>query len=94
MRTRIQKWGNSLAIRIPKSFAAEVGLADDSVVDVRVINGQVVVIPLTPAPYTLDALLAGVTDANLHHEIPADPAVGNEAIPQKMFMRGARTPSR
>ena len=78
MRTRIQKWGNSLAVRIPKSFAAEVGLVDNSVVDVRVVDGQVVVIPLASAAYTLDALLAGMTDTNLHHEIPTDPAVGDE----------------
>lgn len=29
MKTCVQKWGNSLALRIPKSFAAEVGLAGD-----------------------------------------------------------------
>lgn len=78
MRTRIQKWGNSLAVRIPKSFAAEVGLVDDSMVDIRVVNGQVVIVPVMPVPYTLDALLADVTDDNLHHEVPTEPAVGDE----------------
>ncbi|MEI8165232.1 MAG: AbrB/MazE/SpoVT family DNA-binding domain-containing protein [Chloroflexales bacterium] len=78
MRTRIQKWGNSLAVRIPKSVAAEVGLADDSVVDLRVVNGQVVVVPCAPTAYTLDALLAEITDTNLQHELPTDPAVGAE----------------
>jgi antitoxin MazE len=78
MRTRIQKWGNSLAVRIPKSFAAEVGLVDDSVVDVRVVDGQVVVVLVSPVPYTLDALLADVTDDNLHHEVPTEPAMGDE----------------
>ena len=34
MKTRIQKWGNSLALRIPKSFAHEVGLEQDSQVEV------------------------------------------------------------
>jgi antitoxin MazE len=78
MRTRIQKWGNSLAVRIPKSFAAEVGLVDDSMVDVRVADGQVVIVPVMPVPYTLDALLADVTDDNRHHEVPAEPAMGDE----------------
>jgi antitoxin MazE len=78
MRTRVQKWGNSLALRIPKSFAADVGLAADTVVDVTVIDGQLVVSPVPPIRYTLDALLAGVTDANLHHEVPAEPAIGDE----------------
>jgi len=78
MRTRIQKWGNSLAVRIPKSFAAEVGLVGDSMVDVRVVDGQVVVVPVMPVPYTLEALLANVTDTNVHHEVPAEPAMGDE----------------
>jgi antitoxin MazE len=78
MRTRIQKWGNSLAVRIPKSFAADIGLADDTVVDVTVVDGQLVVVPVLPVRYTLDALLAGVTDDNRHHEISAEPAVGDE----------------
>jgi antitoxin MazE len=33
MRARIRKWGNSLALRIPKSFAAEASLKEESVVD-------------------------------------------------------------
>ncbi len=33
MKTRIQKWGNSLALRIPKSFAVETGLDQDVLVD-------------------------------------------------------------
>ena len=78
MRTRIQKWGNSLAVRIPKAFAAEAGLGDDSVVDVRFVGGQIVLVPVAPVRYTLDALLAGITDANLHHEVSTDPALGDE----------------
>jgi antitoxin MazE len=78
MRTRIQKWGNSLAVRIPKSFAAEAGLSDESLVDVRLVDGHLVVVPVAPAAYTLEAMLVGVTDDNLHHEIPVEPAVGDE----------------
>lgn len=78
MRTRIQKWGNSLAVRIPKSFAADIGLAEDTVVEVTVEGGQLVVIPVLPVRYTLDALLASVTDDNLHHEISAEPVIGDE----------------
>ncbi|MFC1972103.1 AbrB/MazE/SpoVT family DNA-binding domain-containing protein [Chloroflexota bacterium] len=33
MKTRVQKWGNSLALRIPKSFATEVGLQRETSVD-------------------------------------------------------------
>jgi antitoxin MazE len=78
MRTRIQKWGNSLAVRIPKSFAAEIGLLDNTVVDVQVIDGQLVVVPVTPALYTLDCLLAGITDENIHREVSTEQAIGAE----------------
>ena len=39
MKTRVQKWGNSLAVRIPKSFAAEVGLHEDAAVELSVAKG-------------------------------------------------------
>ncbi|MBI1294219.1 AbrB/MazE/SpoVT family DNA-binding domain-containing protein [bacterium] len=78
MRTKVQKWGNSLALRIPKSFAAEVGLDEDAAVDLTLIEGKLVVTPLTPTEYTLEELLAQVTDENIHAEIPTGHAVGTE----------------
>jgi antitoxin MazE len=67
MKTKIQMWGNSLAVRIPKPFAAEVGLEQQSAVDVSVVDGTLVITP-SPAP-ALSDLLALVTDDNLHGEI-------------------------
>ncbi len=78
MRTRIQKWGNSLALRIPKSFAAEAHLAQDSVVEVSLISGKLVVAPVAESVLTLEQLLAGVTEENLHREVDTGPATGNE----------------
>jgi antitoxin MazE len=79
MVTRIQKWGNSLALRIPKSFAAEVGLKQDVVVELSLVEGKLVVTP-TPEPrLTLEELLAGVTEDNLHSEVDTGSSVGNEA---------------
>jgi antitoxin MazE len=78
MRTRIQKWGNSLALRIPKSFALETGLDQDAVVDMALVDGKLIVTPLLAPPITLEALLAGVTDDNLHTEHDTGAAVGNE----------------
>ena len=43
MRARIRRWGNSLALRIPKAFAEEASLEDESVVDLKVVNGKLVV---------------------------------------------------
>ena len=39
MRMKVQKWGNSLGLRIPKPFAVEMGLADDAEVDLSVADG-------------------------------------------------------
>ncbi len=77
MRTRIQKWGNSLALRIPKPFAEEVQLVEDSSVEVRVRDGELVVVPL-PEPVTLEELLARISDENLHTEIATGKPVGKE----------------
>jgi antitoxin MazE len=77
MQARIQKWGNSLAIRIPKPFAIEVGLQQNSVVIVSVSEGKLVLEPVKPS-YSLDELLAQVTKDNLHQEIETGPTVGNE----------------
>ena len=78
MRARIQKWGNSLAVRIPRAFAAEVHLANASEVDLSVQNGKLVIVPLPEPELTLEQLLKGVTKHNLHGEFNTGPAQGKE----------------
>ena len=78
MKTRVQKWGNSLALRIPKSFAAEAQLREDTPVELSLIKGKLVVQPLAEEPLTLDDLLRSVTDQNLHGEWDTGPAAGKE----------------
>ena len=79
MKTKVQKWGNSLAVRIPKSFASEAGIRNDSPVDVSLVGGKLVVSPMTRTKLSLKRLLAKVSKDNLHSEIDAGPAMGNEA---------------
>ena len=78
MKTRIQKWGNSLALRIPKSFALETGLDQDAVVDVTLVDGKLIITPLRTPSVTLEQLLAGITDENRHEEYDTGGAVGYE----------------
>ncbi len=78
MQSRVQKWGNSLALRIPKSFALEIGLADEAVVDIVLENGRLVITPATPVVYSLDLLLAQITEDNLHSEDLSGPPQGKE----------------
>jgi len=78
MKTRVQKWGNSLALRIPKPFATEIGLEQNSPVEVLLEGGKLVVVPVVEAGWTLEQLLAQVTEDNLHGEIETGPAVDQE----------------
>ena len=79
METRVKKWGNSLALRIPALLAAEVGLADDSPVELSLADGKLVVSPLHRVEYDLQDLLSQVTEENLHGKVDAGPAAGLEA---------------
>ena len=78
MVTKIQKWGNSLALRIPTSFAAETNVVAGSTVDISVANGGLVVRPTKRRKYVLDELLKGVKPGNLHEEISTGERVGVE----------------
>jgi antitoxin MazE len=78
MKTHVQKWGNSLALRIPKSFATEAGLRPNAAVELSLVDGALLVQPIAPQPPTLEELLRGVTDDNLPGEWETGPAVGKE----------------
>jgi len=80
MRARVQKWGNSLAVRIPKSFASEVKLRQDALVEISLVDGKLMVAPVEESSFTLAQLLAGITKKNLHREIETGGAVGNEVV--------------
>lgn len=78
MRTRIQKWGNSLAVRIPKTFATEAGIRADSAVEISLVDGRLVIEPVGGPSITLEDLLAGTDEHNFHGEVDTGQAVGNE----------------
>ena len=78
MKAKVQRWGNSLAVRIPKSFAEEVGLEAGTAVDMRLVDEGLLVAPAPDESLSLDDLLDGVTRANLHAEVDAGPSQGRE----------------
>jgi antitoxin MazE len=77
VKARIQKWGNSLALRIPKSFAAHSNIEQGSVVDLSLDNGRMIV-EAKKQEYSLGELLMRVTKSNLHSEIDFGAPVGKE----------------
>ena len=78
METRIGKWGNSLALRIPQALAAQLGLSLNSAVELASVEDKLVVTVIKPPHSELEDLLAGITDSNLHGEIDSGPSVGCE----------------
>jgi antitoxin MazE len=77
------RWGNSLAVRIPKAIADSLNVSDGRRAEIRVENGALVLRPLlkpTRKPrYTLDELLSDMTKENVPQEVDWGPPRGNEA---------------
>jgi antitoxin MazE len=78
MKSQIQKWGNSLAVRIPRAFAEEIGLSQGCHVEMTVEDGRLIVCPAKAERPTLAELLAEVTPENRHAEVDFGPPVGRE----------------
>jgi antitoxin MazE len=79
VRTRVEKWGDGLALPISKSFADEAGLRKDTIVDISVVGDKILVEPRPRRRRTLEELVAGITEENRHSEVDTGPSVGIEA---------------
>jgi len=79
VRTKIQKWGNSLGLRIPRSLAEEAGVEAGSEVDLSIRRGDLVVKPARRTKYRLNDLLRQMTSKNIHAGVDAGAPVGREA---------------
>jgi len=81
MEAILRKWGNSLGLRIPAGLLAELGLTENATVDLRVQDGNLILIPGQPKrkwKYALEDLLSGVTEDNIHSETDWGNPVGDE----------------
>lgn len=78
MRVQVKKWGNSLALRIPKPFAEDTGVREGSVIDVSVAEGRLVAVPVRARKPRLKELLAQVKKSNLHGKVDTGLPVGRE----------------
>jgi len=78
MQTKITKWGNSLALRIPKSFALNAKLRQNELVDISIDKEKIIITPIGEKEYSLDELLEGVSADNLHGEFDTGIPVGKE----------------
>jgi antitoxin MazE len=78
MKTKIMKWGNSLALRIPKTLAQDSHLSIGSAVDVSVQNNSLIV-KSVEEKYSLEDLVSKISDKNIHGEINTGEPTGKEA---------------
>lgn len=76
MQPRVQKWGNSLGVRIPLSLARKAGLKEGVPVELQADDNMLVI---RRKQYTLEQLLAHVSPDNVHREIETGSRVGREA---------------
>ena len=77
MTNIINKWGNSLGVRIPQQIANEFGLKIGTVVEIGVVDNKVVISPISKK-FTLEELLEGVTPELIEGEYDWGQPVGNE----------------
>lgn len=77
--TRIQKWGNSYGLRIPKSIMDELEIHPDTRLEIQQEQGRIVITPIRDHKLTLEDLLAQITPDNLHSEVDWGDTAGNEA---------------
>ncbi len=78
MKTHIKRWGNSLALKIPKSLATDAQLEIDELVDLSIDQGKIIITPVRQKEYSLDTLLEGVTENNIHKEYDSGAKTGEE----------------
>jgi antitoxin MazE len=76
MSAKIQKWGNSLGIRIPKAIIEQVALSENSEVEIEHRDGAIIIYPVKNQ-LNLNDLVAKITKSNLHKE-DDDLVLGNE----------------
>ena len=86
MTTKLQKWGNSYAVRIPKNLIQDIRLTQGSEIEIKYYNQSLVIKPIKPIKpikqkeYSLKELIKGITPKNRHKLIFDGPDVGKEKI--------------
>ncbi|MBU1151988.1 AbrB/MazE/SpoVT family DNA-binding domain-containing protein [Patescibacteria group bacterium] len=75
MQTSITKWGNSLAVRLPKPFTDQMGINSTRKVEIILQKDQIII---KKSPQKLDELLEQITPENIHTETETGSITGKE----------------
>ena len=79
MKSKIRKWGNSLAVRIPMAFAHEMKVGEGASIHMMIEDGALVLRAEPGEEWNLDALIEGMTDENIPEEWETGSARGRES---------------
>ena len=79
MKTAVQRWGNSLALRIPSAYATETRISEGSEVELTLKSGGLLIRPVVRKRHSLSDLLKRITPANRHETVATGEVVGREA---------------
>jgi antitoxin MazE len=78
MKTAVQRWGNSLALRIPRAYAAETRISEGSEVELTLKSGALVIRPVVRQRHALADLLKRITPSNRHASVETGHPAGKE----------------
>ncbi|ECC1675605.1 AbrB/MazE/SpoVT family DNA-binding domain-containing protein [Salmonella enterica] len=76
----IKKWGNSPSVRLPSAIVRAASLNIDDVVELSVDDGKITIMPVKTKEFSLETLMAGVTEDNIHAEVSFGSPVGKELL--------------
>ena len=76
MKTTVRKWGNSLAVRIPKAISDKLSIDEKTEMEMVARDGLLILEP--KHRYILKDMLKGITDENIHGEIDTGTGAGAE----------------
>ena len=78
MLSKVQLWGNSLALRIPRYIANQMKLDNGSNVDVSLEEEKLIIKPVKDKKESLNAMLSKINNENIHKEEDFGGPVGGE----------------
>lgn len=78
MKSKVQLWGNSLALRIPRYIAKQMKIDNGSDVDVLLDKEKIIIKPISKNQESLEFLLSKINKDNIHKEEDFGEPVGGE----------------
>ena len=76
MTVALKKWGNSLALRIPKDITQTLNIGDNTLMELDIYNGALIIKP--KKENYLESMVSQINSKNLHKEVDIGDKVGNE----------------